>query len=69
MSILKKLTLLVLGLAILLPVFGCGIGTTPAENSRTIRRIAELDSRMLVDDMALFAQLHRPIRTSRWVID
>jgi hypothetical protein len=69
MTFSKRLMLLVLVAALSVPVFGCGVGSTPAENGRTIARIIDYDARMLRDDLALLAQLHRPLRTSRWIID
>ena len=66
----RRLLLLVVAAITLAPLYGCcGVGTTPAENRRTFCRVADYDSRMLVDDLALFAQTHRTLRTSRWIID
>lgn len=65
----KLIALAVLALAVITPVIGCGISTTEPENRRMLMRIADLDSKMLVDDIALFAQTNRPLRTSKWVIE
>ena len=69
MSLAKKAFLLVLGLALTMPIFGCGVGSTPAENGRSIMRVADYDARMLVDDLGVLTQTDRPLRTSKWVID
>ena len=69
MNIAKRAFLFVLGLALVAPVLGCGVGTTQAENNRTIRRVADYDARMMVDDLGLLTQTHRAAHTSRWVID
>ena len=65
----KRLLLLALAVAALSPVVGCGVGTTAADNRRVLNRVADYDARELVDDLALFTQTHRPLRTSRYVID
>jgi hypothetical protein len=69
MKLAKKAFLLGLGLFLAAPLWGCGVGTTQAENNRTIRRVAEYDARMMVDDLGLLTQTNRAARTSRWVID
>ena len=65
----KKAFLFVLGLVLATPTLGCGVGTTQAENNRTIRRVADYDARMMVDDLGLLTKTNRASRTSRWVID
>lgn len=65
----KKILVLVLLIVLVGPVIGCGVGRTPADNRQAITRIADYDARLLVDDLALFLQLRRPMRASRWVID
>jgi hypothetical protein len=65
----KKTLVLVLLMALTVPVLGCGVGSTPADNRRAATRVVDYDARMLVDDLALFLQLRRPVRASRWVID
>ncbi|HKQ47965.1 MAG TPA: hypothetical protein VJZ71_07850 [Phycisphaerae bacterium] len=65
----KKALVFVLGLFLAAPLLGCGVGTTQAENNRTIRRVAEYDARMMTDDLGLLTQTNRPAHTSRWVID
>jgi len=65
----KLIALAVLAVAVISPVIGCGVATTEAENRRTLMRVADLDAKMLVDDIALFAQTNRPLRTSKWVIE
>ena len=69
MTNVRKALALVLLACTAAPMVGCGVGTTPQENARKIRRIAEYDARMLVDDVSLLIETDRPIRTSRWVID
>ena len=69
MKLLKKASVFVLGLLLAAPILGCGVGTTQAENNRTIRRVADYDARMMVDDLGVLTQTNRPARTSRWVID
>ncbi len=69
MTFARRLMLLVLLVVMSVPVLGCGVGSTPAENRRAVARIIDYDARMLRDDVTLLMQLHRPIRTSRWIID
>lgn len=69
MSFAKKTLMLVLLVALTVPVVGCGVGTTSEENQRSFRRVVDYDARMLVDDLQLFLQIDRPMRSSRWVID
>lgn len=69
MTFAKRILMLALIAVLAAPIFGCGVGSTPAENRRTAARIVDYDARMLVDDTALLMQLNRPIRTSRWTID
>ncbi len=69
MNLAKKACLLVLGLALTAPILGCGVGSTPAENRRSIMRVADYDARMMVDDLGLLTQTDRPLHTSRYVID
>ncbi len=65
----RKLTGLALLLAMLIfPTVGCGVASSEAENRRTVRRVVDLDARMLVDDLGLLTQTHRPLRTSRYII-
>lgn len=69
MKLARFICMLALAIGALLPITGCGVGTTEMENRRTLTRVADYDARELVDDIALFAQTNRPLRTSRWVID
>ncbi len=69
MNVVKKLAMLLLVVALAGPILGCGIGATPSDHIRMFGRVADNDARMLVDDIALFAQTNRPLRTSRWIID
>lgn len=69
MKFTKRLLVLALLVVLVVPILGCGVGVTPAENRRAATRVVDFDARMLVDDMALFLQLDRPLRNSRWVID
>jgi|CXWL01.1.fsa_nt_gi hypothetical protein len=69
MKLARKAVVLMLLVALVSPIFGCGVGTSVAENNRSIRRVTELDSRMLVDDLLLFSEYNRPLRTTRWVTD
>ncbi|MFQ5429949.1 MAG: hypothetical protein ACE5E1_06525 [Phycisphaerae bacterium] len=66
---IKRLLLVVFAAAVMGPVLGCGVGTTVADNRRTFNRVVDYDARMLVDDVSLFMQTNRTLRTSRWVID
>ncbi len=52
----------------LLASAGCGVGSTRADNKRMFNRVADYDAHMMVDDLMLFSQTHRPFRGSRWVI-
>jgi hypothetical protein len=69
MKAFRKLVLSVLAVLVVGPLVGCGVGTTQEENNRTIARVIDYDARMMVDDLLLFSQLDRPLRTSRWIID
>ncbi len=69
MKFTKRLIVLALLVVLVVPIVGCGVGSTPAENRRAATRVVDFDARMLADDLALFLQLNRPLRTSRWVID
>lgn len=65
----KLIALCLLVAVVISPMIGCGVATTEQENRRMVNRIADLDAKMLVDDIALFCQTNRPLRTSRWVIE
>ena len=65
----RKLLLATILLAMIAPLPGCGVGTTKEDSKRTVQRSLKYDTRMLVDDLGLFAQVDRPLRTSRWVIE
>ncbi len=68
MKLAKKLVMLVLVVVLAGPILGCGVGTTSEENWQTAGRIANYDALMMADDLRLFWQLDRPVRTSRWII-
>jgi hypothetical protein len=69
MTLAKRMLVLVLIVVLSVQVFGCGVGSTPAENRRTAARVIDYDARMLVDDTALLIQLDRPRHASKCVID
>lgn len=69
MNFAKKVLMLVILVALIAPVVGCGVATTQEENRRAFNRVADYDARMLVDDLNLLLQIDRPMRNSRWVID
>lgn len=71
MKLFRKFLLVLFVTALTAPVVGCagGVGTTRADSRRTFNRIVDYDQRMLADDLALFFQTNRTLRTSRWVID
>lgn len=69
MKLAKKLAMLLLLIVLIGPVVGCGVGTTPADNYQAAARTINYDARMMVDDINLFWQLNRPMRTSRWITD
>jgi hypothetical protein len=70
MRTVRKLLLVIVAAIAISPITGCcGVGTTEEENWRNVCRVADYDARMLVDDLSLFAQTHRTMRTSRWIID
>jgi hypothetical protein len=69
MTFAKKMLMLVLIAVLSAPIFGCGVGSTQADNRRAAARVIDYDARMFVDDVMLFSQLDRPFRNSRWVID
>ena len=63
-----KLGLLLLAAASVAGLYGCGIGTTQAENDRTIRRVADYDERLMTNDLGLLTQTRRPWRGSQYPI-
>ena len=69
MNFAKRVLLLVLLVALVAPVVGCGVGSTQEENQRAFNRVVDYDARMMVDDLQVFLQIDRPFRNSRWVID
>jgi hypothetical protein len=69
MNFAKKVLMLVVLVAMAMPIVGCGVATSPEENSRALSRVADYDARMMVDDLQLFLQIDRPLRNSRWVLD
>lgn len=69
MNFAKKVLMVVILASMIIPVVGCGVGSTPEENSRTFSRVVDYDARMLVDDLQLLLQVDRPFRGSRWVLD
>jgi len=64
----KHLVFLLLAGATALSAWGCGVGTTAEDNSRTLRRVADYDARMLTDDLGTFTNSRRPWRGSRYPI-
>ena len=54
MNLVKKAFLLGLGLFLVAPIWGCGVGTTQEENNRTIRRVVDYDARLMTDDLGVF---------------
>jgi hypothetical protein len=69
MRLVKTLLLIAIAAIIFAPIVGCGVGSDMADTRRAFNRVAGYDARMLVDDIALFAQTDRPLRTSHWIID
>ena len=69
MNFARKILVLILLAVFIMPVVGCGVGSTPADHRQAATRVADYDARMLVDDLRLFLQIDRPHRNSRWVID
>lgn len=69
MTMTKRILMMVVLIAATSQLFGCGVGSTPAEHRRAAARVVDYDARMMVDDVILFTQLDRPVRNSRWVID
>ena len=47
---------------------GCGVGRTSDEVSRDTARCFKYDAYMLTDDLSLFFQTDRPLRTSKMVM-
>ena len=77
MTLAKKMVLLLLVIVLVGPILGCllppilapSVGSTTPDSKRAFNRVVGYDARMMVDDLALFWQTDRPLRTSRWVID
>jgi ABC-type uncharacterized transport system auxiliary subunit len=67
MNPLKRLTVLIVLFAAL-AIAGCGVGSTQQETWRQVSRVANYDARMMVDDLSLLTQTHRPLRNSRWIL-
>ncbi len=77
MTLAKKMVLLLLVIVLVGPILGCllppilapGVGSTTSDATRAFTRVVGYDAHGMVDDLALFWQTDRPLRTSRWVID
>ncbi len=69
MRLVKTMLLVAIAAIVFAPAVGCGVGTNMADTRRDFNRVVGYDARMLVDDIALFAQTDRPLRTSHWIID
>lgn len=71
MRLMKRLMVLALLAAMLSPMLGCAgaVGASKADMRREFRRVMLYDKQMMVDDLALFTLTHRPLRTTRWVLD
>ena len=69
MRLVKTVLLIAIAAIVFAPVVGCGVGTSMADTRRDFERVVGYDSRMMVDDIALFAQTDRPFRGSHWIID
>ena len=71
MSTIRKFICLALLVGTILPLAsGCvGVGTTKEDNKRKFDRVVQYDVQSMSDDLALFLQIQRPMRTNRWVID
>jgi len=66
----KSVCLFALLIAGMAPLTGCaGVATTKEENVRMLNRVISYDYKMWNDDWMLATQTHRPLRTSRYVID
>jgi nitrite reductase (NADH) small subunit len=65
MKLAKRLLVVLFVVAFVGPLVGCGVGNTTSDTNRSIRRVADLDARMMVDDLGNFTQLNRPLHTSR----
>jgi len=68
MRLIKVLLLVAIAAIVVAPMVGCGVGTNMADTRRSFNRVANFDARELVDDIALFTQTNRPLRTSHWII-
>ncbi len=69
MNFARKILVLVLLAVFIMPIVGCGVGSTPADHRQAATRVVDYDGRTLIDDLRLFLQIDRPLRNSRWVID
>ena len=71
MRLLKRFFLVAVLAAVLSPALGCAqaVGASKADMQRQFQRAMLYDSQMIVDDFALATLTHRPLRTTRWVLD
>ncbi len=71
MRLMKRFVALALLAAMFSPMLGCAeaVGASKADMRREFKRAALYDSQMIVDDFALATLSHRPLRTTRWVLD
>ncbi len=71
MRLMKRFLLLAFVTAIFSPALGCApaVGASAADNKRQYKRTMLYDKQMLVDDFTLATLTHRPLRTTRWVLD
>ncbi len=67
----RMLTLVLTGLCLCVLLgggTGCGVGRTDDQVARDTARSFKYDAYMLTDDLSLFFQTNRPLRTSRMVM-
>jgi hypothetical protein len=64
----KVFALALLACTAVIPMTGCGVGTTVADSNRAIGRVWDYDARMLVDDLGELVLAERPFHGSRYPI-
>ncbi len=67
-GLVKRIVLILALVCIVIPVVGCGVGTTVSDNNRSIARTADYDARMLVSDLGELAQVERPFHGARYPV-
>jgi hypothetical protein len=67
-GLVKRIVLILALASVVIPVVGCGVGTTVSDNNRSIARTWDHDARMLVSDLGELVMAERPFHGHRYPI-